>query len=1196
MQSNTRHVRANTGYKIGLGILIVLASVFCFICDLGAFGSVGAAVSRFTIGFFGLADYAYCIVGVIVGFAIMFNFRLRMRLSKVAFFAVLFALAVLALQVWTSSPYVIDKNYSQYLALCYNNTNTAGGMLYGLTAFPMMKAITTVGALVVTCVAFFVVAFFGFYPVIKKNVVYVAKERKVKAERPVKERKSRKERKLEKEASAPTEELYLAENDEDWLSDNTSFNPLYPNGAGAVEDEERRSIPDKYSSRGLARDILFGRDSYGDSLERFNTIKNPETAFSRPGASYSATRRMEMRNRLGIDSTSTAESYMIPREEVKPEPIPEPVKEEKKADTLDMEALRNSVKKDENGPLGYSSFEDLKKDQLRLFGARAMEEREVKPQFDAVAYNKQQTANPVQGEVEKLEVVRPTKVVQKPELPKARQLDKASTMAGLQGDVVRAITGEKKVEAPVYKDEVEAEAYEGTVLPAEFVAPAESKMVYPATPVVDPVEEERARRARQSFMEKRAETPVQPENNEITNVRVSEPSPVQPAPVVSAPEPAPAPIRIMPTPAPSKPATSKPVESKPVEEKTPTAEPDWRRIFAEQSGKPLEERMSTQPTNQHVVGAVGVEDKSLDDEGTMYQTSFLAKQQADSIAKARKEAPALSRAERAQIEIEKERAREKRKISLPKEPSTKAMENKVKKMESIDTSKERVAQVTIDQSIYQATPKKPYVAPPMSLLNPPAPEVDQNEDYESKKEALVSTLNFFGIEAEVTNIEVGPTFSLYTLSVNMPRGKSVSSIVSYENDIAMRMEEESVRVIAPIPGKNAVGIEVPNKNKRMVRLSEILNSPKFNASKSPSTFALGVDLYNQVHVGDIKDLPHMLVAGATGAGKSVCINTLLISLLYKASPEDVRFILVDPKRVEMTDYAGLPHLMLDEIICDVDKAIRALNWAITEMNRRILFLEANKYRNIDDYNADCTKSGNEKMPRIVVVVDELADLMSLGKRAVEDAINRIARLARAVGIHLILATQRPSVDVISGTIKNNLPSRIAFHVTAGPDSRTILDAGGAEKLLGNGDLLYMTAKTPLPVRMQGSFVDSKEIEAVVEFIKNNNVATYDPSVKEQIFKEESDAPEKEEGKADKRKQKGLPPELFDAMKIGMAEPISISYLQRRLGLGFQKAARIFDTMKEMGILVPDDKDPKRSRVNLTDEEYEDLVNSNDEEE
>jgi S-DNA-T family DNA segregation ATPase FtsK/SpoIIIE len=411
------------------------------------------------------------------------------------------------------------------------------------------------------------------------------------------------------------------------------------------------------------------------------------------------------------------------------------------------------------------------------------------------------------------------------------------------------------------------------------------------------------------------------------------------------------------------------------------------------------------------------------------------------------------------------------------------------------------------------------------------------------------------------------------------------------------MEEESVRVIAPIPGKNAVGVEVPNKKKRMVRLSEVLNSPKFNTSKSPTTFALGVDLYNNVHVGDIKDLPHMLVAGATGAGKSVCINTLLISLLYKASPEDLRLILIDPKRVEMSDYAGLPHLMLDEIICDVDKAIRALNWAIVEMNRRILFLEQNKFRNIEDYNADCEKTGNEKMPRIVLVVDELADLMALGKKAVEDNINRIARLARAVGIHLIVATQRPSVDVVSGTIKNNLPSRIAFHVTAGPDSRTILDAGGAEKLLGNGDMLYMTAKTPMPIRMQGSFVSSEEGKAVVDFIKSNNDSVYDPTVKDQIFKEVSDTPEKEEGRsADKRKQKGQDPVFFDALRIGMEETISISYLQRKLGLGFQKAARIWDMMKDMGVLVPDEKDPKRSRVNLTQDEYEELLSANDEEE
>ena len=1159
MATNTRHYRANSGYKIGLGIFTILLSVFCFICDLGAFGKVGQAVSQVTIGFFGLADYGYCIVGVVVGFALIFNFRLRIRLSKLAFFVCLFALALLALQIWTSNAYVIDTNYSQYLALCYQGTNTAGGMLYGLAAYPLMKAMTTVWSLALVCVVFFIVAFLGFFPYIKKNVVYVVKERKIeeKSARKEKRRSGLFARKSQKEYQPETgSEIYIAEQDEDWVKeDGARYNPLYPNQSGAVEDEERSRTLDRFSSRGLARDILFGSgDSYGESLDRFNTIKNPENAFSRPGASYSASRRIEMRTRLGLDEPQAHQSYVVPREEVQPQ-APEQEK-------IDISALRGEAKSEGGSVIGYTSFEALKQDQIRLFGERAKEEKEVKPQFQAVAYDKPQTADPIKGEVEKLEVVRPTRVVGKPEIPKARQGDNPSVMAGIQGDIVRAITGESKIEQPVRTDEVEADGYDAPILPAEYIAPAESKLVYQAEAVVDAEEEERARKARQAFLEKqRAETTAPQED--------------------------------------SAPIEKTPVQSTPVEEKKDVAQsqPDWRKIFQEQSGRREETKPVNETASQKVIG-VSAPDKSFEDEGAVYQTSFLAKQQQDAIAKARKEAPALSRAERAQIEIEKERERAQRKISLSKEPTQKAMEKKVKSMESIDTSKERVAQVTIDQSIYQATPRKPYVAPPMSLLKPKEPDIDQGVDREAKETAIVETLAFFGIEAQVVNVETGPTFSLYTLSVIMPKGRSVSTLTSYENDIAMRMEEESVRILAPIPGKNAVGIEVPNKHKRMVRLSEILNSPVFNQSKSPTTFALGVDLYNHVHVGDIKDLPHMLVAGATGAGKSVCINTLLISLLYKASPEDLRIILIDPKRVEMSSYAGRPHLMLDEIVCDVDKAIRALNWAITEMNRRIMFLEANRFRNIEDYNEDCEKSGNEKMPRILIVVDELADLMSLGKRAVEDAINRIARLARAVGIHLIVATQRPSVDVISGTIKNNLPSRTAFRVTAGPDSRTILDAGGAEKLLGNGDMLYMTAKTPLPVRMQGSFVSNSEVEAIVEFIKENNASIYDPSVKEQIFKDPVEEQQSQSigggAREDKRKSKGLPPEFFEAVQLGMTDGISISYLQRRLGMGFQKAARIKDMMDDMGLLVPDEKDPKKLRVNLTQEEYEELVRANEE--
>ena len=1165
MQTNTRHFRANSGYKIGIGISLILLSVFCFICNLGAFGKVGSAVSQVTIGFFGLANYGYCIVGVVLGFALIFNFRLRIRLSKLALFVSLFALALLALQIWTSNDYVLDKEYSQYLLLCYKNTNTAGGMLYGLTAYPLMRAITTVWALAVVCVAFFMVAFMGFYPYIKKNVVYVVKERNVEDKEARKSKfKNLFSRKPKKQyQSEANEGVYIAEKDEDWVKDNNGFDPLYPNGAGAMEDEERGRTPDRFSSRGLARDILFGRgDSYGESLDRFNAINNPETAFARPGASYSASRRMEMRTRLGLDEPSQHQSYMVPREDAQPEV------EEKPEDKLDINALREESKKEEGSVIGYTSFEALKQDQIRLFGERAKEEKQVTPQFNAVAYDHPQTSDPVKGEVEKLEVVRPTRIVGKPEIPKARQGDKAGMMAGIQGDVVRAITGESKPEQPVRTEEVESEAYEAQVLPAELVAPAEAKLVYPAESAVDTAEEERARKARQAFLDK--------QNKE--EMLAHEPANTSQPQVVESHN-----------------IENKSVESK-VESPAVSSQPDWKRIFAEQSGRPVETQSTTEKPNQNVIG-VSAPDKSLDDEGTVYQTSFLAKQQQEAIAKARKEAPALSRAERAQIEIEKERERANRKITLPKEPSQKAMEKKVEKMEAIDTSKERVTQVTIDQSIYQATPRKPYVAPPMSLLNPPEAEVEQGVDQEAKKQAIIDTLRSFGVESEFMGVKTGPSFSLYTLQVQMPRGRSVSTLTAYENDLAMRMEEESVRILAPIPGQNAIGIEVPNKHKRKVALSEILNSPQFNGPKTtPSTFAIGVDLYNTAHVADIRDLPHMLVAGTTGQGKSVFINSLLVSLLYKAGPEDLRIILVDPKRVEMSIYAGLPHLMLDEIVCDVDKAIRALNWAITEMNRRILFLEAHKFRNIEDYNEDCKKSGNEKMPRILIVVDELADLIDLGKKAVEDAINRLARLARAVGIHLVLATQRPSVDVLSGTIKNNLPTRTAFKVSQGSDSRTIIDSYGAEKLLGKGDLLFMTAKTPLPIRMQGAFVDTDEVVAVVEFIKEHNDSSYDPSVKEQIFNDPAEEQREAGGVKDgnAKKQKGLPPEFFKALEMGMHEGISISYLQRRLGLGFQKAARIKDMMDDMGVLVPDEKDPKKLRVNLTQEEYEEIVRANEE--
>ena len=548
-----------------------------------------------------------------------------------------------------------------------------------------------------------------------------------------------------------------------------------------------------------------------------------------------------------------------------------------------------------------------------------------------------------------------------------------------------------------------------------------------------------------------------------------------------------------------------------------------------------------------------------------------------------KETPPLS-------EFEREAIAREEKVRASQDRGIKKTEKIAKDLEKIDPRSTRVMQVNMDQAIEQAEeeekPRRPYVAPPLSLLAPPAKAEDQNEDYEENKRVIVERLAFFNIKAEVIDILVGPTFTMYKLYVEMPRGKSVSYIMTAEKDLTMKLRAGSVRIIAPIPGEDAVGIEVPNKKRRNVNLSEIIGSPQYQKEKSPATLALGVNLYGDPCFVDIKKLPHALIAGSTGAGKSCCINSAIISLLYKATPDEVRLIMIDPKQVELTMYSGIPHLLMDEIICETDKAIRALSWAIEEMQRRIKFLSEVGFQNIDDYNENCAKNNWKKIPRIIIIVDEFAELMSTGKKAVEDMVNRIARLARAAGIHLILATQRPSVDVISGTIKNNFPSRMAFKVTSSFDSKTMLDQIGAEKLLGNGDMLFMMSGKSLE-RMQGAFISNAEIKSVIDFVKANNDSYFDNKIKDAIFKEQE--PEKSDAKGGIDKgEKDDPPELYQALEIGIQlreehnAPISISLLQRKLGLGWPKASRIYDMMDERGYLTTDDNGKKK--VNLSYDE------------
>ena len=512
-----------------------------------------------------------------------------------------------------------------------------------------------------------------------------------------------------------------------------------------------------------------------------------------------------------------------------------------------------------------------------------------------------------------------------------------------------------------------------------------------------------------------------------------------------------------------------------------------------------------------------------------------------------------------------------------------------------EENKVRTAQITIDESIENTVPRKPYVAPPLDLLIPPDINEGPSEDMEEKKEALINVLAYFNVKAEVIEVICGPAFSLFRIKIlEMPRGKTITWLQTLENDLAMKMAEVSVKVLAPIPGENAVGVEVSNKKRRLVRISSLLQSREFLESKTNLSFALGEDLYGKNYVCAIKSLPHLLIAGQTGAGKSCCINTLIVSLLYHASPDELRFIMIDPKRLELSVYKGIPHLLLDDIIYDADKAIKSLQWCIDEMQRRLDFFNKNGYRDIEEYNACKLQDDFVPMPRIVIIIDELAELMDRGSKTVEKCIDNLARLARAVGIHIICATQRPSVDVISGTIKNNLPSRIAFRVPTVNDSRTILNGGGAENLLGDGDLLYMNPRFSKTVRVQGGFISTEEVKAVVDFLKKNNESHYDDKIKETIYKEEV----KEEVSDDKeKKSSAISPKVLEALKLGMeGSLVSISMLQRKLGVGYPRAGAIYDQIERMGYLGPPQKPNNARPVTITQEEYDALVEECEEDE
>ncbi len=470
-----------------------------------------------------------------------------------------------------------------------------------------------------------------------------------------------------------------------------------------------------------------------------------------------------------------------------------------------------------------------------------------------------------------------------------------------------------------------------------------------------------------------------------------------------------------------------------------------------------------------------------------------------------------------------------------------------------------------------------YKLPPLNLLNKPVrKKVTKNENQELMDSAMVleKTLKSFNVEAKVINVTKGSSVTRYEIQPAI--GVKVASIVRLADDIALNLRARSIRIEAPIPGKAAVGIEVENENREMVTIGEIVGSKEFNQNPSKLAFAVGRDIGGKPVIADLAKMPHMLIAGATGSGKSVCINTIIASILYRAKPDEVKLLLIDPKMVELGNYNGIPHLLIP-VVTDSAKAAAALNWAVAEMTDRYKKFASNGVRDIKSYNALMQKENKDEeiLPQIVIIIDELADLMMVASSQVEDAICRLAQLARAAGMHLIVATQRPSVDVVTGLIKANIPSRIAFMVSSQIDSRTIIDMTGAEKLVGNGDMLYKPQDLDKPLRVQGPFISDDEVHNLITYVKSQVEETnYNEEVITQV----------EKGNISKNGGDDEDELMQEAIEVVVkAGQASVSMLQRRFRIGFNRAARIVEDMEQRGIVGPPDG-PRGRAVLMTEEE------------
>lgn len=1142
------------GNAIASGLLLVIVAVLCFVSLVGGFGGVGKMIRSFMLGFFGLASYAYSVCLFLVGVLIMFQRRPSQPIKNIVLATLIFVFGLIVFQANTSQN-MINYSYGDYLIKCYEVDFTAGGMLYGIITYPIMKAITPLATIIVFSLFMVAMAIVMALPLVNKEFTF-SFSRKDRPSSYNKDVVSRVRREKPSKVDTPKEPSLTMFDDEQEEtiscgSGNISYKRLANDKMADFDGGKSSRFKGFNKSNEYNEDTDFDEnmdiasasDSEEEDLRRKEALKKlyPEKKdglLNYDGTILEDIRKVNQEKEEEDKYKNINLSEIIKQsntEEGKRKLVDQKLQEYKSMEQPSQPVENTEKPEEKEEELDNCHYVDQYGVKRRYYGLdlqKTIEEnsRKMREKMEGDKNNAEELERQKKLEAERLEAER-----RKAEEKEAERLRLEEEKKRNQERIERARELEKS-----------AREYQLNRLESEIGGlPNDDN----DTSKADEFNKIHFNLGVNSVSEPKVEPVIIDENDEIQEDKPAienvEPVIDKLEPVIEKVEPI-----VKTTEKPKVKTVDFSYESVNNEEKKKVYDKyDIEEPTGEKFEEFIQEEMDSSPVNANVNAG------RRSDFGGTHKKKFMNEENIEFLKMA------LGKNE----EVE--------------QPSEKKVEDE----------KYPYVPKYISSGSYK------YRPPKIDLLQAYDTHYQKADDYIIKGQKIEETLRGLGIETKVVEYTQGPAFSRYELEVDPTI--NLSKLVNARDNLSLALATKgSVRIEAPISGKSLVGVEVPNDKRATVGLREVISSKEFFNPDSELSFALGKDISGKIFIGDINKLTHLLIAGSTGSGKSVCLNSILASILYKYSPEDVRFILVDPKRVELSVYNGIPHLLIPEAIKEPDQAIAALKWLDREMVRRLELFEEVGSRNLYGYNRKVDPEN--KLPRIILVIDEFADIMVQSQKIgseMEDLISRIARMARAVGIHMILATQRPSAEYITGSIKVNIPSRIAFATASSVNSRIIIDQVGAEKLLGNGDMLFVS-RDPEPHRMQCPFLSDEEVSNIVDYIKDNNKCVFDDRIEDEIMNCTIDKPQQPETTAPtKIENKAKLDELFfKVLKFLIEDNVnsvpSITKVQREFELGFPRAGKLIDQMQKMGFLY---KDNKKYVLNITMSEYEKLLEATD---